>query len=976
MSITLERTAFDKRLDAVVDAFEERLRDDSETDVRLFLPAGRADEDQEIALELLRVDLQYRWKRGDAKRVLAYMREFPDLLTQCGRTALAFEEYRMATSFGWEIDKAAFEKTYAISTADWPTWEGDRSDSNQRDAVCQNSLRMVDASDRFPEVGDTIGEFRLERILGRGSFAVVYLARQPGLANRQVVLKVTCSPTSEPDKLARLQHTNIVPIHSLHEFDGFHVICMPYLGQQTLANELQQLDRSQANFVHQQLRMVQQITEGLAHAHDRGILHRDLKPANVLITDEGTAMLMDFNLAEEASPDRQTNVVVGGTLPYMSPEQLRAVQNGCYVDATADLYSVGVMAYQLLAGEMPFPQRTGQFEAIIQQMVQDRQAWSSLDKKHSQIPPSVAAMVDKLISPDRNDRYQHASQLLEDLDLHFADRPLRYAKRTTVPERAAKFARRHPRLTSVSSVAMLSMILLCAMVMTVRTAWRQASRSQARHAVALMDADVPKLLAAFSLPQLNVDDATVRVAAEHLDTFADSERSANPWRWLGENERRLATEDLLDLHYVLGRYHFLQSGQLDAGPQRLAEVNESVRLLTNGIALAKRHQQDASALVSLLHEVQNKPAVNSTALPESESDSSHGVWRDALYSLAQCDFAESISRLERLRDASPHDGAAWLLLGNAYAGVGRWDDAEACYDVCISMWPDSMFGYFQRGLCRMDSNEFDQAWLDFDHCLRIDSHCVAALVNRSAASKELGEWAEAIADLDQAIRLEPERSRYYLLRSELKRRAGNRDGAAVDLQLGLGKTPRDEAGWVQRGFAKLRADETGAAEDFQRALQLNPKSRVARRNLAYLIGERQGRLAEAVKLLQDLVKDFDNMDDQISLAVYEARLGHRDAAVASLNRVRRQSPSDKQWFQMACVYSLLSTGTADLEAAAYCLDQAMAMNGQWSHVSLTDEDLAAVRASEYFGEVQRHAEFRAKWEDRLRQNTTNQDDAE
>ena len=101
--------------------------------------------------------------------------------------------------------------------------------------------------------------------------------------------------------------------------------------------------------------MASRLADGLAHAHERGILHRDLKPANILMTDEGQPMLLDFNLSEDSEVRPGAAAAVGGTLPYMAPEHLEALRGGASPDARSDLYSLGVILYELLTVRRPFP---------------------------------------------------------------------------------------------------------------------------------------------------------------------------------------------------------------------------------------------------------------------------------------------------------------------------------------------------------------------------------------------------------------------------------------------------------------------------------------------------------------------------------------------------------------------------------------------------------------------------------------------
>ena len=106
----------------------------------------------------------------------------------------------------------------------------------------------------------------------------------------------------EPEQLAKLQHTNIVPIHSVHEFEGLHAICMPYFGRLMLVDLLADdtfgppVDRDSLD---ERLRIAEQIVSGLSHAHARGIVHRDIKPANILVADDGTVLLLDLNLSDD-----------------------------------------------------------------------------------------------------------------------------------------------------------------------------------------------------------------------------------------------------------------------------------------------------------------------------------------------------------------------------------------------------------------------------------------------------------------------------------------------------------------------------------------------------------------------------------------------------------------------------------------------------------------------------------------------------
>ncbi len=256
----------------------------------------------------------------------------------------------------------------------------------------------------LPEVGDTLFGFRLIHELGRGSFARVFLAAQEDLASRPVVLKISNLEGDEPQTMAMLQHTHIVPIHSVHEDKqaGLRAVCMPYFGGASLSAVLKEagvgsitirsgsqlvralqavqapIPATEAGGAPQMLAgdpkvltllseyqypqaaawIVARLAEGLQHSHNRGVLHRDIKPSNVILGMDGQPMLLDFNLAQVTRGDK-VRVVFGGTINYMAPEHLRSIAARDHalarqVDHRADIYSLGMVLFEMLLGRSPF----------------------------------------------------------------------------------------------------------------------------------------------------------------------------------------------------------------------------------------------------------------------------------------------------------------------------------------------------------------------------------------------------------------------------------------------------------------------------------------------------------------------------------------------------------------------------------------------------------------------------------------------
>ena len=352
---------------------------------------------------------------------------------------------------------------------------------------------------RMPQVGDRFLGFELVEKLGHGSFAHVFLARQPDLADRPVVLKVSADSRSESRALAQLQHPNIVPIYSVHQSGRLSALCMPYLGSTTLADGYRDLGAGQPErrpadpgsparrmierfgYTEAILGLAAQLADGLAHALARGILHRDLKPSNILLTDEGVPILFDFNLAAETRSREPTSPGAGGTLPYMSPEQLRAFAGGpSVIDARTDLYAVGVILFELLTRSHPFTVYRPFGRDTLARMLRDRCGPPPrLRPGNPHVSPAVEAIVRKCLEPDPRDRYQSARDLKEDLDRQLRHLPLRHAPDASVRERLWKWRRRNPSLASRVSFWILCAAATVALIFGYAHLDRERSRTQA-----------------------------------------------------------------------------------------------------------------------------------------------------------------------------------------------------------------------------------------------------------------------------------------------------------------------------------------------------------------------------------------------------------------------------------------------------------------------------------------------------------------
>jgi len=205
-------------------------------------------------------------------------------------------------------------------------------------------------------VGRTISHYRILAKLGEGGMGSVYKAHDQKL-DRDVALKFIIGGFSRDDDKKRfireaqaaasLQHPNICPIYEVDEFQGRIFFVMAFLEGKTLA----ELIEEGALPIEQAVSVARQVAAGLEEAHDQGIIHRDIKSSNIVVNSKGRAILLDFGLAQRAGQSRLTATGAAmGTAPYMSPEQAQDE----LTDAQTDLWSLGVVLYEALAGQLPF----------------------------------------------------------------------------------------------------------------------------------------------------------------------------------------------------------------------------------------------------------------------------------------------------------------------------------------------------------------------------------------------------------------------------------------------------------------------------------------------------------------------------------------------------------------------------------------------------------------------------------------------
>ncbi len=993
-------------LDAILEAFELASERAGGAEVVDYLPDASDPSYHRIAVELIRVDLERSWARGHKKRLDVYRQVTPQLFEHPGRLKeIAFEEYRLRKQAGERVTTAEYSERYAIDTSAWPHDDADVEPSIVRfspvngSAVGHNIRVPV-----FPRAGEMFGGFELVEELGRGAFGVVFRARQADLAARDVVLKITALRSVEPQRLARLQHTNIVPLYSMHEHAGLLAICMPFFGRQTLADftrgrttgaeqaeistvverdiptiPIRPADAAsqlpsdpqpstldprpspsgpQPSTLNPQplatiVDRIAQLAEALAHAHSRNIVHSDLKPANVLITDDGVPMLLDFNLSSDtSSPYQKATLLVGGTLPYMAPEHLLATLDGSAVPEASDVFSLGVIAFELLTGRRPFADRPGDFDQTVDQLVADRQRLApTVRSLNPQVSEGLSAIIAKCLAPEHRERYATAAQLAEDLRCYQRDLPLRHAPETSLRERGSKWLRRNAR--GVRWAIAASLIGLTAITSAMFIA-RQHRLSILETTAAFNDFEHDAQVALANLyapggePELrSLGAEAAERALARLGILPGDPQSNNKLAQLSPEQRTSAERQAIDMLYALAAQALFNE---DAANGAEATQRAERGLRYNDAALALLPAPTSSQALLLQRAAILKAAgdeAHAAQAADRAKQAAAGAQDKFLSAVALFDdrhYAEAVKAAEQTCRENPQDPLRQLLLGNSYFGAGQLTKAEGAYTALIALQPKTVSGYLYRGLCRTEQGDLAGAEEDYTQALIVNPALATTRINRALTYYALGNFVAAEKDASAAIASGLADPRAYFVRALIRDTLGKHAEAQADRDEGFKRPPLDDKGWVARGMAVLKSDPARAAHEFEQGIAKYPSSKPLLQNLVHVYADRLNRLTDALAIADRRIALSPHDSAALaSRAVLHARTGDVEAAKKDGAQATANQPTPLTSLQLACAYALLAPAhPAEANDAIHHLQLALARDPKLALRAAADTDLAAL----------------------------------
>ena len=789
-----------------------------------------------VGAELAR-EMRQRWHAGEQPRAEEFFDRHPSLMQNPeAAVELIYEEYCLRDAAGQGDVEAEMLRRF-------PQWAAPLR------VMLECHRRLLsggDAGPQFPAVGDRIGEFRLLAELVRGSRGRVFLATQTLLADRLVVLKITPLDGGEHLSLARLQHTNIVPLYSVFDDAArdVRVLCMPYFGRATLASLLELLsavpvaartgrqivdgiDRLQqasavtpalqgaarqmlerVSYVQAMCWIAASLADALHFAHERGVVHLDLKPSNVLLATDGQPMLLDFHLAR--APIRANRPVkenIGGTPPYMPPEQqaaMQAIQFGeaisCDVDARADVFALGAMLYEALGGQLPVRCNSPPLAGI----------------NPAAVNVGLSDIVARCVANVPGGRYPDAASLAEDLRRHLTDQPLLGVRNRSVGERWRKWRRRRPgRFRAMATSA----IVAVALAGLLGGAWAYVDDRRAQAELALFDGQRQA--------------QTPTHAGEAIKTLERGLKLAQDVPFAGELRRELGEQLEVarrahlahQVHQLADQVRVLYVGSGDATVARRlrplaarcaelwerrqdmissADAQAAVDLQDIAIFAASASEPDVALRLLgevdatfgpsavLEHERQSRGGGRSTAAtPAPRTAWEHAALGRSM--LASGDVTRATQALAEARRLDP--AGQWP---NFYYGVcayraGRHEDAVAAFSVCIGAAPNVAGYYYNRALAYAALGRHEPALHDYDRALAADPAHADAALNRGVLHLGQKRLDRAAADLRLALQLGADAATVHYDLALVHLAAGESAAARRQVELALTSNPAHSA---------------------------------------------------------------------------------------------------------------------------------------------------------------------------------------
>jgi serine/threonine protein kinase/tetratricopeptide (TPR) repeat protein len=762
--------------------------------------------------------------------------------------------------------------------------------------------------------GQQMGSYKILSLLGSGGMGEVYLARDSRL-DRTVALKILpAQAASDQDRMRRfirearaasaLKHPNVTHIYEIGESEGIHFIAMEYVEGKTLAARISGRPLEAAEIVEIGL----QVADALDDAHSKGITHRDIKPANLMLTRRGEVKVLDFGLAKMTHPEGQnvssdlSTVVstatgmVMGTVQYMSPEQML----GQEVDQRTDIFSLGVVLYEMATGTLPFKGDTG---TALSDAILHKQP-TAPGRVNPELPIDLERIILRALEKDRELRYQTAADVR--IDLQRLKREINFARVAVSPE-ALQTKGRLPRWWPLAAVGTLLALLVVLATLNVG-GWRD--RLWPRAAPGAIES-----LAVLPLENLSRDPEQEYFAEGMTDELITSLAKISAlrvisrtsvMRYKGTNKPLPEIARGLDVDGIIEGSTLRADGRVRITAKLIQAKTERL-LWANSY---ERHQRDVLALQGeVAQAIANEIKVKLTPQEQARLSSTHPLNPEAYEAYLKGRYEWNRRTEEGLRKsleyfhqaiaAEPSYAAAYSGLADSYSML--WDNGFLGSDECIpkaraaalkAIEIDDNLAEAHVSLA-MVMGSYDWNWTaaekEYRRAIELNPNYATAHHWYAGHLAQMGHHVEALEEIRKARQLDPLSPRINAVVGLHLYWARQYDLALEELNKALELNRNDPLTHNILGVVYLQKGKNREAiAELLRANQLIGEKGLPLLDLAYayaFVGERD----EARKMLEKLERQAKRTYvSPTGIGLIYAVLGERQQAFAWLERAYEQ----------------------------------------------------------------------------------------
>jgi serine/threonine protein kinase len=782
-------------------------------------------------------------------------------------------------------------------------------------------------SDRYP--GEVVGPYRLIRLLGEGGMAEVWLAqRADGSIKREVALKLPMlwrdrqdlagRFARECDILAALEHPHIARLYDA----GISPDGLPYLAMEYVRGDRVTIWCDEHRLgVRERLTLVLQVLDAVQYAHAHHVIHRDIKPSNILVNEAGQVQLLDFGVAKLLAQDESQLTIVYGralTPEYASPELAR----GDPPEPASDVYSLGVLLYELLTGCPPYGIKAAGSAAQLEQAIVAAEVprpsthlateagaarGTTQDKLVRQLRGDLDAIVLKTLAKTPSDRYPSAAALAEDLRRYLAGQPVR-ARPDRFSYRLSKLVRRHPTGSAVliGAAILATAALIHALMQPPRAVQVAAMPAPASVAVVAARAREDKSIAVLPFVDMS-EKKDQEYFSDGLSEELINHLSHNPalkviartssFQFKGRNE------DVRSIADKLGVAHLLEGSVRKAGHE-LRITTQLIRASDGAHLWSETYDRNLDDIFKVQDDISDRvaKALNATLAivdrpigQESDADAYNLVLEGNYYKARKTrnDVEKAVQLYKQAIDIRPNYALPWARLASAYLTLEEANGTpsadynakiQAALDRAIRLDPNLIWAYYTRAGFEIAINwDWAAAQADHERIRALDPgntyQLPMALGDTALVS---GHVAEAVQQFERVIELNPlDPIPLHALGDALC--ASDRLQECLQYRLKLQQLHPDLGGVnAFVGVARLLLGQLPEALD---AMQREPEQDLRLTGLA-LVYTAMGKRSESDAALKALEAGFAS-DDAYEIAQIHAYRGEADASFEWLQRCFR-----------------------------------------------------------------------------------------